>query len=1144
MATEFTTYTQLAGVIVPAKGWRECIISDLTTAQTLVSEIKAGEASTDPGDPGAPQMASTLRLDATGVISATQELATVRGGTPSLDDTAMRIVWKDETGTWRGHHDQNVISDIDTTNKVFYGPVPAISSDEYHVRNTCMLADGSGGCIILTGLVEQVTMQHYLPETFDLTATRIIAEKGDANSERGTEDRSGIASTLPVTGYVDGSGTVTCFHFVVNQASTEAGIRNDTYSLWATRCDGSFRDTRYPQAGFRTVGNWAIPIDIGLTANSVITSLVCAADDAGNVLLFINLVPDKSITFPVNHLYQFASNNGGLTFSLVDVGITTLLATYPAGSSYAKAIDVVFYKGSFLVLKAKYNYFTSRTELISYKIPSPYLSILDLAETTIADDLVGDIDNIAAYLHSDGRAFCLVSVSNISGPNTGETYLLKTEDSGLTWSEFRSGFGKNFRTFQMSACEVEGRAIILTGALNNIAGFTGDDEHLFIIKAGGWESITHPRYLGTAPYEVRSYGTNRTLGLTSALYLPNGVPSTYAGVWTTSSTGTFSQTITPGQPWLNLIKSTSSSLVYLATLADCTWNTGIIVAATMEHTSGGFLYVDAQIKNSVIMYSAQIRLTSTHLQLVDGNTGIVIGQTPVSSGTVVKCKLAFRRATAQLFIQTSDGVWQSVIQSSVFVGASGPTGNGEVRFGLPTTYTGAAVGRFYFVGAINTAGGGDPTYVPSGGGLAIAYNDDLSVFSNLTHVPFGLHGAPVPPTGSGKVVFPSGLRLSASSGYSQRGELHSVDPYSKYALDRTLISSPSIKAKVEVSSSTSSELIYEMDEVRSLGDAAALTIRDTDLSEVVVSTSDDGVTWKNIGDVSFIEETNLTFVRSGTSIMSTGSSAGTKFYELDELIGCKVIFSGGVIAKVTGNSAGRFNGVGKGMQIHLEWLTGTPPTSGTFQLARREATSIFTNIQALDQAFKFIKLTIPSQTTVNWRGSGQYWAYIGSVLFGTFVPFSNKYSSTRAISSTPNIVESKSRNGMSKISKIGRSRREISIQWAEGYDTTEGSSSSPGSFISLPQGYDIPVGHRGSATILEGIQRAVEDGELPLVYIPKLTVEESLNEYGDVFSWVLVGEAAGTFGQIVDGVSRDVVLGEEDTSEVIRLSGLIIKELI
>jgi hypothetical protein len=1159
MATEFNIYDQLSGVIVPANGWSDVTVHDTSTAQTLASEVRAGDVTTENSSIlGSPQLNSNLKLDATGRITIPQQLATVRGGSASLDQDAMRIVWKDPSGTWRGHHDHNVISDIDIDNKIYYGPVPGISSGrEYNVRNTCMLSDGDDGCIILVGLLDQVNMQHYIPETSDLSTIRIIAEKGNAASERGTEDRSGIGSTLPVTGYVDANGTLTVFHFVVNQASTDTGIRNDTYSLWVTRCDGSYRSQRYPASGFRTVGNWAIPFDIGLVANSVITSLTCSADESGNVLLFINIVPNKTATFPINTLYQLASNNGGLTFSLIDNATT---ATGGGGvpvisTAYTNAIDTIYYKGSFLVLKARYNYGTSRTEISTFKLASPYLSIFDLSETIIDDDLGGRIDNIAAYNHTDGRAFCLVSVSNISGVSSGETYLLKTDDAGATWGEFRTGFGRDFRSFQMSACEIGGRAVILTGALNNSPGLTTDEENMLIIKAGGWESITHPRILLTHPYEVRSYGTDRTsstpINLTSALYLPNTLPTSYVWTWTRTATATFSETITAGQPWLNLIKGTSSELTYLTTLIDCSWNTGILVAGTMEHTSGGYLYVDAQVKNGTIMYSAQIRLTSTALQLVDGNTGIVKGSFAVTSGTTVKWKLAFRRATAQLFVQIADGIWQSVVTSSVFVGSAGPTGDGQVRFGLPSTYSGAAVGRVYFIGAINTCGGGDQTYVPSGGGTAIAYNDDLSVFSTATHVPFGLHGAPVPQSGSGKVTFPSGLRLSSSSGYSQRGEIHNVDVYSKYSLDKTLISSPSIKAKCQVSSSTSTDIIYALEsgsaDRRGLGDAFAISIMDTDLSSVQIAASGDGSTWTTLGDVSLAQETGLAFTRTGLtsgSLLTTGSSAGSKYYEWDELIGCKILFNDGTVARCVGNSSGRFNAAGKRMQIHVEWNASTPPQTGTFSIFRREVSSVFTNIQTLEQYFKYIRVRITPQRTINWTGSGQDFAHIGSILFGTFIPFSNKYSSTRQISSIPNITESRGRNGISKILKVGKTRKEVAVQWAEGFDSTEASSSSPGSFISLPRAYNVPIGHRGAATILEGIQRAIEDGQLPLVYIPKIEVEESLNDYGDTFQWVLVGVEAGIFGQAVDSVSRDVILGEEETSEVVRLSGLLIKELI
>ena len=137
-----------------------------------------------------------------------------------------------------------------------------------------------------------------------------------------------------------------------------------------------------------------------------------------------------------------------------------------------------------------------------------------------------------------------------------------------------------------------------------------------------------------------------------------------------------------------------------------------------------------------------------------------------------------------------------------------------------------------------------------------------------------------------------------------------------------------------------------------------------------------------------------------------------------------------------------------------------------------------------------------------------------------------------------------SRSGVSKVKKLGRSTKQIQISWAEGYDTTEASSSSPGSFISLPRGYDIAVGHRGAGTILEGIQRAVEDGELPLVYVPKIEVDNFINDYGDIYQWTMVGKDSNLLCQMIDTVSRDVVLGEELTSEVVRMSGIVLKEIV
>ena len=1147
MAQEYNKYNQLTGVMVPAPGWDQVSISDdLTTAKTLTSEVGPGDIVTlESSTPLTPVYNTTISLDASGKMSQQQLLTTVRGGSPGFQTDGMRVVWKDETSVWRGFQDHNIISDIDDVNKIYYGPVPNITGGTYHVRNTTILSDGDGGAVILVGLTEDVRMHHYLPKTFDLTSARTISERGTSTSARGTEDRSGIASTLPVTGYVDASGTVTCFHLVLNQASSEAGVRADTYNLWTTRCDGSFRKDRYPQSCFRQVGNWASPTNIGLTANSVVQSMTCSSDGAGNILLLINYIPDKTLVFPTNNLVQLASNNGGLTFTLIGFSVTTVDGSgYPQGSSYAVGLDTVYYNGSFLILKGRYEYSTLTSTISSYKIPSPFISIVDIEENIIFSDLAGEIDNLCAYTHTDGRAFCLVTTSS-------ETYLLRTEDGGSVWDTYTSGFARGLRSYQISACEINGSAIILSGGLNNVP-YTVDNEYLLIIKAGGWESITHPRILNTAPYELHSYGTRKgSSDITSATYIPQTLPASYNGLWTTSTSGTTSETITAGQPWLNLIKSTTSSIVYLATLDNCTYNTGMLVAAILEHTSGGYLYVESNIKAGTTMYSAQIRLTSTALQLVDGNTGTVKGSYAVASGTAVRCKMAFRQGQAQLFVQISEGVWQSVVQASGFSGSIGPIGDGEIRFGLPASSTGAGVGRFYFIGVINTAGGGDQTFVPSGGGAAQpAYNDDLSVFSSINHVPWGLHGAPVPVSGYGKMPLPSGLKISGSGGWSQRGEIHRVGLYSKYSLDKCLSPSPSKFAKVEVDAVASNDIVFEISGISSdrkhLGDAFGISITNTDLDNVSVSTSADGIIWNILGDISLAQEIGLPFVRTGSlagTIIPGPGALGAHYYELDELIGCKILFSDGTVARVVHNSSGRFSADGKGMQIHIEWSSTTPPQVGTCSIFRREATAIFTNILPADAYYRYVKVTIPAQKTINWTGSGQDWASIGSIVFGTYIPFSNKYSSTRTILSTPNIAESKNRAGLSRIVKLGRSLQTIQVSWAEGFDTSEASSSSPGSFISLPRGYDIPVGHRGAGTILEGIQRAINDGELPLVYIPKIDPTVFINDYGDIYQWTVVGKAFSLLCQMIDVVSRDIVLGEENTSEVVRMSGIALKEL-
>jgi hypothetical protein len=1134
MASEFDQYTQLNGVIVPYTGWKSVTIdAALTTAEALKSTFIPGEVVLKEATVGSPIYNSFAKFSITGEQTSKQEIAITRGGSPGHGGDGMRAAWRDEQNVWRGYLDHNIISDIDTENKLFKGSTTNVDlngaiQNGFCQNNTAIISDKKDGSIILVGLDEEIMAYHYLPKTFDLSASRTILEKGNANSAIGANKRLGLPDTKPVTGYVSEDGTLTCFGLTINEAGSPTGSSNLAFNLWTVRADGSSRSARYPSTAFRTVGNWAFGTDLGLLASSVITSMRCAADNEGNVLLLINLILDSTQVIPKNTLVQLASNNGGLTFELIGYNVTTA----PADASYANNIDCFYYNGKFSIIKTAYNFVTSKSNINSYNIATPFFNMFSVSPTAvIPDEINGRILSIASYTLLDGRAAILVAADDTTAASR-DVYIIMTSDGGLSWNKHSNGFAKNLRVSLLSVCEVEGRAILLLS--DTIS--SSDPEYCMFLKCGGWENISHPRILGSSPYELASYGCEiNDTDLRSFVYLPVEIPT--ALNWTLALTGTAITTITAGQPWLNIIKATSSTIYYTQQLKDCTYDTGFIAAATFEHTSGSHVSLNCQVWDVGNRYEIEARLTSTALELVDGQSGLVKATYAVTSNTAVKAKLAFRGGWATLFVLVDDGIWQVVGRSNTFSSVAVANSDAVIRFGCPVSAT-ASVARFYFIGAINFSGGGDQAY----------FNDDLAVYDITKIAPFGLHGGPVPQKGFGEMGFPSGLRVSSSEGWAQRGETHIINEYSPYGLEKTLKASPSDISKVEVSSSTSSEIVYMIDtgsfNRRHSGDALALAAINTDLEAFTVSISEDGSSWSALGDVSLIEQSGLSFLRSGSlagTLIPGGVNANAKFYEIDELKGCKIKFNDGTVAKVVGNSAGRFTTEGKKLQIHIDYKNAIPPQTGTISIIRREVASIFTGIEAY---FKYLKITIPTQTTVNFEGGfTQDWATIGSILFGTFIPFSNKYSSSRSVIYEPNISRTLTRYGISNVKKLGPSLRGIQISWAEGYDTSEASSQAAGDYVALPIASGNAVGHRGSGTILEGIKRATEEGELPLVYIPKITTAESLNEYGDIFSWNIVGKEAVLLAETIETVSRDVILGEELTSEVVRMSGISIREL-
>jgi len=95
MATEFSQYSQLTGVIVPYFNWNGVTVDyDLTTAQVLASERVPGEAVLKEASVSNPIYQSQASFSVTGTQTVDQEIAVVRGGSPGHGTDGARIAWQ------------------------------------------------------------------------------------------------------------------------------------------------------------------------------------------------------------------------------------------------------------------------------------------------------------------------------------------------------------------------------------------------------------------------------------------------------------------------------------------------------------------------------------------------------------------------------------------------------------------------------------------------------------------------------------------------------------------------------------------------------------------------------------------------------------------------------------------------------------------------------------------------------------------------------------------------------------------------------------------------------------------------------------------------------------------------------------------
>jgi len=1140
MANKFTGYSQLAGVIVPQNGWDNIVITGLdevgveTSADSPVGEKQPGWSELNSAL-SSPISSSILNISLQGDQTAKESLAIVKSGTGGVDAASLRAAWKSsETDAWYGWMDHNILTDIDSAYKVNVGTMTSLgSAPPIWPQTFAAIACGDGKALFLVGSSSNVTAFVYDTATATLSASVAIAEEGAASNIIGVPQRT--VNTLPVDGFLLPDGS--CQVYSLNIDETSGAINaNSLTSVTLTCSEGVAPFTS--SSDWKVISQYALSNLIEDIGTYSIYNMKCATDGKGQVVIFIQYC-DATATglIPLGWM-QVASSDGGLNFTLVEHHEPTSGTVTDDTYCYI-SLDVVYSGGSFVVSSTRYILPTGniQADVVSRKITSPFISIKTSDEINVWGGTIPACGSANMYACEDGKIFLQFASTYSSGsPTYKDVHVAVSNDAGSTWKYYLQSVIPQAFITNIDSCEVAGKCISLAVSnypLSSTQGWAS------ILKLGGWNTVTHPRNFDTGHYELASYGRNMALipAEIAIGWLPFIRPdAATATAFTEVASGTAASFLFAANAYCTLSAGAGEHVYYHTSISTGDYDSGIIFAANIKHISGAACEVKIALTGPLGRYEVGVRLTSSQLYIYDflSSTNMSTSPYSITSGTEVKLKAAFRKGKFCLYVQEADGYW--ILVESVTSGfSSTPTAltSTVLTFGYINNVALASESRWSFIGAINRSGGGSQG----------AFNDDLAD-NILEHTPMSLYGGTIPVIGAGTTRLPTGLKLATSGGWSKRGEYFDIYNTAKYPLENILEVSPTIKANIALDG-TAKDIVFDIGkegEVKtSLGDAYAFAVFNSDIRYFDIAIKDAAAdAWQDVAYLDLAgENTSLPYSKVGDTIYPRGTfNTVSRHFERDELVGAQVDMGSGAVYRIVGNSDGRWASSGRKISIRLEGDVGSISNTGTMDIVAREGAIVLSECENVTA--RFIRIQMRVQSTYR-SGEG----YIGSVFFGPYIPFATKYSAARIVNVTPNIAISQNEIGLTSVKKLGQEVRQVQIAWSEGFDASHQQGPAVGDFISLPQTSDIAIGTRGSSTILEGIQKACDGGRLPLVYLPKLSVDDAdYAAHPSISTRQVVGKGECLLCNMFEPVQRETVLGEEEASEVVRLSGITLREVL
>lgn len=386
-----------------------------------------------------------------------------------------------------------------------------------------------------------------------------------------------------------------------------------------------------------------------------------------------------------------------------------------------------------------------------------------------------------------------------------------------------------------------------------------------------------------------------------------------------------------------------------------------------------------------------------------------------------------------------------------------------------------------------------------------------------------------------------GLRLSAISGPTQVGDQWTVAPAYRFGFANLDDPSPAVEWRSSTDAS-SVDFVWDLtgfaDDAPFLSEALGVAMLGINFGQFSVIGIPDG----GIGTA---EDTLMTvYVRpyaslAGTlafdyqregSILSCQSSttkAETPWIGHGELVGGYVIdVSSGVICPILANTSGRWtdDSTVKPLRLHLGGDPSALSGTGVCQI-------VVPNVVAYHLAaniasdYRYLKVSIPAQDTPD----GYF--RIGRMMLGPLHLFGVPPSWARSRDVENNVDLRTRRDGSRSAHRNGAPRRAETVKWSEGIDeselfaATQRTETYSGRVLAVPG---------DTALLMEGLFRELNGSLEPCVYFGAVDVSAGVE--------TITSPRGFLYGRIVSQWSSDVIVGEEEESQLVRGGEVRIEE--